>query len=331
LYLGRNNGIEFGLGLQKLDPLLELTDSTKASLPAPLVTSLDLKYHHSLPYNLGAELGLHGLSLSDPGEFTLSPIFNLNWSPSNVYGAYLNLTESKPITRSISFSNTLNQPLFDVVIPIDNSLERSSVLAMRMGVNVVPFVGIDLGGEFFLEQMRNPVLMDSSWSGDLSDQSAWLLPYDSGSRSGFKIHIEKRTPGIHARVNYRFQTGKLTDAAEDEIPLLGERDHRIALTLQGDFAESSGYSLEAVLASGRHYLEADGAEATSGLYHRIDVSLYRSININRVSGRISLGLYNLTGASAEKLSDDVWSPLSPGERDYALLPFLPTAQLEFTF
>lgn len=330
-YLPNRNALVFGLGIRGSSANLVLVDSSTAALPSPLLTSFEAGYRHALPHHLDIDLGLRGQINSKPGLTSIDPVINLAWSPSNVYGAYVHFSQATEQMLRVSLSNTLEQPLLDVILPRDESLAVPKVVAARFGVLYVPVIGYDIQGEFFMEKLQNPVLMDSAWTGDLSDQSQWLMPYASGARTGLQVSLEKRTPGPHLRLRYRLNAGSLEDNAGTTGDFLGERDHQGQISLTGDLGEKLSYRVEGVMASGRHYLDADGDAALTPFYHRIDASIQRSIQVNRVRGAVSFCIYNLTAQSADPLQSAAWSPLTSTERDFALLPFLPTVRLDFEF
>lgn len=330
-YLSKNNTLQLGVGFERLATEFSFVDSNNADIPNAWVTSLDAYYSHPLPFNLNLGIGFNGVGSKNITGFTLNPEADLTWSPSNVLSAHVQIIGAKPQIREISFSNTMEQPVFDVMLPVDESLSAPEILSVRMGADIVPVVGYDISAEFFTEKHKAPVLMDANWLGDISDQSDWLMEYDEAVRSGMDLSIEKRTMGLHARFEYRFQKGTLTDVNGGEFDLLGERNHTLGFELDGHLGERSGYDLKGRLASGRHYLNNTGGAAVSDLYHRLDASIYRDLNINEVNGRLTFSLHNVTNAENTPLSDGAYSPITPEERVFALLPFMPTVNLCFNF
>jgi len=330
-YLGNNNALLFGLGTKRYSSDFDFIDSSSAILDEPWVSTIDLLYRQPLPFSLGVTAGLEGIHNTSLSDFALNPELEVSWSPNNVYSTYLSVSQSTQQLAEVSFSNTLEQPVFDLVLPLDDTVLQPSVLTLRGGGELVPVVGYEIMASFFYEQISDPLLMNHAWTGDITDQSKWLLQFQEAARSGIELSAEKRAGGSQIRLRYRMQTGTLTDQQANEFDLLGERDHRAELIFTGGLGDHGGYKLDLNLASGRHYLDASDDAAVSDFYHRVDVALFREIEINQVQGRLSLKLFNLTGARNDRLNENAWSPLTVEERALALLPFLPTLNLNFNF
>ena len=237
--------------------------------------------------------------------------------------------------REISMSNTLSQPLFDILIPVDTavSLATPERLNISMGGSFMPVIGFDLKAEFFTDILSNPVLMDSSWQGDFRNQSNWLMAYKKGSISGIDLSVEKRSPGIRGMAKYRFSRAKLTDQSDIVISMPGHREHEFYFIVDGDYGEKMGYRFDLTLASGKHFLKKYPDWELSSPYHRIDVSLYRDISWGGVNGKASLRIFNLTNNynSEGEFDDSNWVINSLQDRAFVLLPFTPTLNIEFVF
>jgi len=109
------------------------------------------------------------------------------------------------------------------------------------------------------------------------------------------------------------------------------RTHRLALELEGKISEKSGYTVGYRLASGKSYLDNAGQEKTGSLYNRLDGALYRDFNLKSISGRVTISLYNMTNSETNNLPSSSRPLISQEDREYALLPFLPTVNVYFQF
>ncbi len=330
-FLGGNNMVSGSMSAELLESDLAYVDSSTLNGVTGWIIKGKAGYRYTLPYNLYTDVGLQLVHSNFAEKTSVNPSLLVNWEPSNIYNAYFSIIQASPMVRELSFSNTLNQPLFDIIIPADKKLALPGNLTMTLGGGFMPIIGYDLKADIFMEKLENPTLMDSSWQGDFSDQSKWVRRYDSGQVNGFDISVEKLTPGIRSLVKYRFSSATLTDTLDAKEVLPGHREHELFLTLDGKVKENMGYQLNFALASGVNYFGADQVWDTSSLYHRLDMSFYREVSWERVSGRVSLKLINLTNSKNVEFDQAAWVTNSLQNRTFALLPFMPTINFDFVF
>ncbi len=331
-FLGGNNMVSVGASAELLSSDLIFVDysTTTNNQPGWLVKG-KLGYRYTLPYNLSTDLGLQTVFSTFAEKLTVNPSFLINWEPSNIYNAYFSVVQSSPMIRSISISNTLSQPLFDILIPADHSLNTPENLNLSFGGRFMPVIGYDLEAKVFTNILVNPTLMDSSWVGDFSDQASWLTSYDKGMVKGLDLSIQKRTAGIQSLAKYRFSRANLTDVNGAEFLLPGHREHEFYLILDGKLKDNMGYRMDLTLASGKRYLGSDQSWARSSAYHRIDISFYRDVTWELVNGRVSLKLFNLTNSSNLEFDQAAWVINDLQDRAFVLLPFTPTINFNFVF
>lgn len=330
-FLGGNNMVSGGFSAERLASELSLVDSSTTDTKTGWIIKGKAGYRHTLPYNLSTDLSLQSVFSGMADNFVINPSFLINWEPSNIYNAYFSVVQSSPMLRDISLSNTLNQPLFDVLIPADTTLMLPQQLNTSLGARFMPVLGYDLQAEFFNTILSNPVLMDSSQNKTFDNQANWLDLYDSGSIIGLNLSVEKLTPGIRSMVKYRFSRAKLTDLLETEDYLPGHREHEFYFILDGKVKENVGYRMDFTLASGKRFLDSDASWDWSNGYHRLDLSFYRDVIWERANGRVSLRLINLTNASNLEFDQKDWVVNSLQDRAFALLPFTPTLNFDFVF
>jgi hypothetical protein len=330
-FLGGNNLLSVGASIEHLTTSLSYVDSSDSMLDKGLIFKAKTGYRYTLPYNLSTDLGLQMVYSGFSEKFALNPSFLLNWEPSNIYNAYLSMVQSTPMIRENSFSNTLNQPLFDILVPVDTTLPAPDKLTISMGGRFMPVIGYDLKAEFFSEFMTAPTLMDSAWNGDFSNQAAWLESYDKGNLTGINLSVEKLTPGFRALVKYRYSHATLVDQAGQSQTMPGHREHEFYAITDGHFKENYGYQLNLSLASGKQYLDENADWVWSSPYHRIDASVYREVHWERVQGKISFSLINLTNAGNSEYNEGSWIINGLQDRAFALLPFMPSIKFDFVF
>ncbi len=330
-YLGNNNMVLASMSLERVSSELAFVDSGVAAEDAGLIFKGRAGYRYTLPYNLSTDLGIQAVYSAFADHFVVNPALLINWEPSNIYNAYFSLDQSTPVIRESSLSNTLSQPLFDILIPVDTSMTVPENLNLSVGGRFMPIIGFDLQAELFAKILNDPVLVDSSWSGDFSEQSQWLEQYDSGIITGINLSLEKRTPGLHTLAKYRFSRSQLTDILGVQDLMPGHREHELYLIVNGKFKENMGYRADFTLASGKRYMESDQSWNWSSAYHRFDISFYRDITWDLVDGRVSLKLLNITDASNLEFNDNDWVLNSLQDRTFVLLPFTPTINFDFVF
>ena len=330
-FLGRNNMVSAGMSADLLNSDLAYVDSSDLLDVSGLIFKAKAGYRYTLPYNLSTDVGLHTVYSSFAEKLAVNPSLRVQWEPSNIYSAYFSMVQSTPTNREISFSNTLSQPLLDILIPVDNSLEMPDEIVVSLGGNVMPRIGYDLSAEIFTKLLENPTLLDSSWQGDFSTQDKWLIPYESGLVSGLNLSLEKLTPGVRTLAKYRFSTATLTDASGVKDLLPGHRQHEFYFTLDGKFRDNMGYQMDFSLASGKRYLESDQNWEWSSPYHRLDLSFYREVSWEKVDGKVSLKLINLTNRKNLDFDETNWVTNSLQDRTFVLLPFMPTINFDFVF
>ncbi|MCF7824502.1 MAG: carboxypeptidase-like regulatory domain-containing protein [Candidatus Marinimicrobia bacterium] len=334
-FLGGNNMVSFGLSTERLQSELVFVDSSKSGEKNGWIIKAKGGYRYTLPYNLAADIGLQYILSTFADKSVLNPSFLINWEPSNIYRLYFSMVQSSPLILETSMSNTLTQPLFDILVPIDTSAGSPipEILNISVGGSMMPIIGYDLSAEIFSDILSTPILMDSSWQGDFSRQEKWLMAYDKGRVSGLKFAFEKRSSGIRSLLQYRFSRAKYTDIQGTEALMPGHREHEFYFILDGDYEEKMGYRLDFTLASGKRYLSNDVSWDWSSPYHRIDVSFYRDISWGGVGGQASIRLINLTNnsISEQEYGDSSWVVNSLQDRAFVLLPFTPTLNVEFSF
>ncbi len=330
-FLGSNNMVSAGFSTELLNSDLAFVDSSTLRDISGLVFKAKAGYRYTLPYNLSTDLGLQTTYSSYADNVSVNPSLRIHWEPSNIYSAYLSMVQSTSTNREISLSNTLSQPLFDILIPADKSLDLPGELSMSIGGSFMPRIGYDLSAEVFTKILENPTLLDSSWQGDFTAQNRWLIPYNEGLVNGLNISLEKLTPGVRSLAKYRFTKATLTDSNGVKDLLPGHREHEFYFTLDGKFKDNMGYKMDFALASGKRYLDSNQAWNWSSAYHRLDLSFYREVAWERVNGRVSLKLVNLTNAKNLDFDEGSWVVNSLQDRTFVLLPFMPTINFDFIF
>ncbi len=330
-FLGGNNMASVGISVENLSSELAFVDSSTSGVNSGWVMKSKVGYRYTLPYNLSTDLGLQAVYSTFSEKLAVNPSFLVNWEPSNIYNTYFSMVQSSPVMRHTSMSNTLSQPLFDILIPADNSLPVPENINLSLGGRFMPIIGYDLHASFFSLKLTSPTLMDSSWVGQFDDQSKWLYDYSSGNINGFDLAIEKLTPGIRSMAKYRFSRANMTDAQDVVNPLSGHREHEFYFILDGKMKDNMGYRMDLTIASGKRYLESDQSWAWSSAYHRIDLSFYRDITWELVDGRVSLKLINLTDTPNLQFDQAAWVINSLQDRAFVLLPFTPTINFDFVF
>lgn len=332
-FMGGNNMLTLSVSAERLGSELTYVDSSTTGLEKGWITKAKAGYRYTLPYNLATDLGFQFVHSTFVDKSRLNPAILVSWEPSNIYNAHFSLIQTSQMVRETSLSNSLGMALFDMLVPVDASLEIPEIMSIGLGGRFMPVVGYDFSAEFFVNKLSHPTLMDSSWNGDFSAQNQWLMKYDDGRVTGMDMSIEKLTPGIRSKLNYRFSKAVVTDAQGTEISMPGHRDHELYLIVDGKYKELTGYRLDFALASGKRYLKNNVDWDVSSPHHRIDLSFYRDVTWEKVDGRISLRLINITNASREEseYSDASWVVNSLKDRTFDLLPFTPTLNVEFAF
>ncbi len=330
-FLGGNNMVSAGMSADLLNSDLAYVDSSSLMDVSGLIFKAKAGYRYTLPYNLSTDLGLHTVYSSFAEKLAVNPSLLVTWEPSNIYSAYFSLVQSTPTNREISLSNTLSQPLLDILIPVDKSLKMPGEVDVSLGGSFMPRIGYYITADIFTQLLENPTLLDSSWQGDFSAQDKWLVPYESGTVSGLNLSLEKLTPGVRTLAKYRFSTASLTDAAGIKDLLPGHRRHEFYFTLDGKFRDNMGYKMDFTLASGKRYFDSAQNWEWSSPYHRLDLSFYREVSWEKVDGKVSLKLINLTNRKNLDFSEDSWVTNSLQDRTFVLLPFMPTINFDFVF
>lgn len=334
-FLGGNNMVSFGLSTERLQSDLTYVDSSMAGEKKGWIVKAKAGYRYILPYNLSADMGMQFVLSTFADASRLNPSLLINWEPSNIYNLYFSTVQSSPMILETSMSNTLSQPLFDILVPNEGTtaIPIPEKLNISTGGSYMPIIGYNFSAELFADILTSPTLMDSSWRGDFTSQDKWLMAYDKGSITGVNFSVEKRTEGIRGMVKYRFSRAKYQDALGANILMPGHREHEFYFILDGNYEDKMGYSLDLTLASGKRYLVSEPNWDWSSPYHRIDISLYRDISWGGVDGRASLRLINLTNSSTSEQDFDEsnWVINSLQDRAFVLLPFTPTLNIEFGF
>ena len=330
-FMGGNNMVSASISGEMLESNLAYVDSSELSGNTGWLIKGKTGYRYTLPYNLYTDVGLQAVYSTFADYLAVNPSLLINWEPSNIYSAYFSMVQSSPMIREISMSNTLSQPLFDVLIPVDETLPTPGKTNISLGGGFMPVIGYDLKADVFIELLDNPTLMDSSWQGDFSDQQHWNTRYESGLIKGFDLSVEKLTPGIRSLAKYRFTRANLTDTLGVENLMPGHREHEFYLTMDGKFREKMGYEMDFTLASGKRYLDSDQTWGNSKIYHRLDLSFYREVSWERVSGRVSLKLKNVMNSKNPDYDEASWVTNSLQDRTFTLLPFMPTINFNFVF
>lgn len=330
-FLGGNNMVSVGVSAEWLNSDLAYVDTSELMDEAGFLFAGQAGYRYTLPYNLSTDIGLQSVYSSFAEKFLMNPSLRVNWEPSNIYQAYLSMVQSTPTNREISLSNTLSQPLLDIIIPVDETLEMPGELDISLGGSFMPRIGYDVRAEVFTKLQDNPVLLDSAWQGSFQSQDQWLVPYKSGSISGLNLSVEKLTPGVRSLVKYRYTSATLTDTNDVEDLLPGHRKHEFYVSVDGKFRERMGYKMDFTFASGKPYLDVNQDWDYSSHYHRLDLSFYREVSWERVDGKVSLKLINLTNRKNYEFDDGSWVTNSLQDRTFVLLPFMPTINFDFIF
>lgn len=332
-FLGGNNMITLSVSAERLGSELTYVDTSTSGIDKGWITKAKAGYRYTLPYNLATDIGIQFVQSTLADKSGLNPAILLSWEPSNIYNAHFSLVQTSHLVRELSLSNSLGMALFDMLVPVDNTRNIPEVMSIGLGGRFMPIVGFDLSAEVFANKLTHPVVMDSSWNHDFTAQDKWLMEYDKGMVTGIDLSIEKPTPGIRSKLSYRFSQAKLTDAQGAEISMPGHRDHELYLIMDGKYKELTGYQMDVALASGKHYLKNDTSWDTSSPYYRIDLSFYRDVTWEKVNGRISLRLINITNTSRDEseYGDASWVVNTLKDRTFDLLPFTPTLNMEFLF
>ncbi|MCF7808048.1 MAG: carboxypeptidase-like regulatory domain-containing protein [Candidatus Marinimicrobia bacterium] len=332
-FLGGNNMVTLSLSAERLGSELTYVDSSSSGVENGWITKAKAGYRYTLPYNIATDLGFQFVHSTFADNARLNPAILVSWVPSNIYNAHFSLIQTSHLVRETSLSNSLGMALFDMLVPVDNTHEIPEVMSIGLGGRFMPVVGYDFSAEVFVNKLKYVAIMDSSWGGDFSAQDQWLMKYDDGSVSGIELSVEKLTPGIRSKLSYRFSKANVTDTQGTEINMPGHRDHELHLIVDGKYKELTGYRLDFALASGKHYLKDNTTWDRSSPYHRIDLSFYRDVAWEKVDGRISLRLINITNATRGEgeYSDASWVVNTLKDRTFDLLPFTPTLNVEFLF
>lgn len=330
-FLGGNNMVSAGVSVDMLNSDLAYVDTSELMDVSGIILKAKAGYRYTLPYNFSTDVGLQTVFSSFADKVSVNPSLRVDWDPSNIYGAYFSLVQSTTTNREVSLSNTLGQPLLDLLLPVDETLELPSQLGVSLGGHFMPRIGYDLNAELFTHVIEHPTLLDSNWVGDFGSQDKWLVPYDKGSLSGLNLSIEKLTTGVRGFAKYRFTKAMLTDAVGVKDLMPGHREHEFYFTLDGKFEENMGYKMDFSFASGKRYLDENQNWEQSNLYHRLDLSFYREVSWERVNGRVSLKLINLTNAKNFEYDEGSWVTNSLQDRTFVLLPFMPTINFDFVF
>jgi len=331
-FLGGNNVVTAGVSMDLLNSDLAFVDSSELNDVTGSILKGKLGYRYTLPYNLATDVGLQMVYSSFADYTAFNPSVRVEWEPSNIYHAYLSMVQTSLPVREISFSNTLSQPLLDILVPVDESMIMPSELGLRLGGRFMPIIGYDVAAELFTKVLyNNPAFIDSSWGADLSAQDKWLMPYEKGAITGLNLSVEKLTPGISTMAKYRYSHATLTDLNQVKDLMPGHREHEFYFIVDGKFRENMGYRMDFTLASGKRYMESDMSWNWSSHYHRLDLSFYREVTWERVDGKVSLKFINLTNRKNLEFQDAAWVTNSIQDRTFVLLPFMPTINFDFVF
>ncbi|NQV15270.1 TonB-dependent receptor [bacterium] len=330
LFLSGNNMVSAAFSAERLSSELSLVDSSSSGTQSGWIVKGKTGYRHTLPFNLSTDLSLQAVFSGMAENLAVNPSFLINWEPTNIYNAYFSIVQSSPMIRAVSLSNTLNQPLFDILIPADTSLDLPQKLNVSLGGRFMPILGYNLQAELFNGIVSNPILMDSSRTAVFTTQGEWLKVYESANIMGLNLSIEKLTPGIRSLAKYRFSRANLKlEGVEDLLP--GHREHEFYFILDGKLKDKIGYRMDFTLASGKRYFDSDASWNWSSLYHRLDLSFYRDVDWEGAKGRVSLRLINITNASNLEFDQAAWVTNSLQDRAFVLLPFTPTINFDFVF
>jgi hypothetical protein len=333
-FLGGNNMVSLAFSAENLGSESMIENPSSEGNQSGWLTKGKAGYRHTLPYNFSTDLGIQFVYSSFAEKSMINPAFLINWEPSNIYDAHFSFVQSSPLLREISLSNTLGMALFDMLVPMDKSLNVPEILSIGLGGSFMPILGYDFKAELFSNLTQNTSYMDSSVGIDFSSQEKWLLQYQDGRTSGIKLSVEKLTSGIRGLINYRYSKGTVKPVQSTKFHQMpGHRNHELHMIVDGKYQDQTGYRFDLALASGKHYLNNNTEWTVSSIYHRLDFSLYREVTWERVEGKLSLRLINLTNASRpeDEYGPDSWVVNSLKDRTFDLLPFTPTLSVEFSF
>lgn len=330
-FTGTNNTITAGLHTQLHSPTLNYADSSQANRDKTALVATYASYRHALPWHLVAETGLRATFNTALSKMFWDPRLQIIWQPSNVYAFNAHIGKYSAMLAEISLPTTIEQPILDIILPYDQSIAPAQNWLMGVGANWTPLIGYDLQANIFYSTINGPTTLDALWTGNVTTLDDWLQELKSGHRYGLDIVAERRLNKLSSLIHYQVGQETWTDNTDFEFKAPASRTHRLSLEIEGALSEKSGYTMAYKLASGKPYLDAANQEQTGAFYNRLDVSLYRDFQLKNITGRVTLAVYNLTNSSSETLPAAARVLTSQEDREFALLPFLPTVNFYFQF
>lgn len=330
-FTGTNNTITAGLHTQLLSPKLNYADSSLANTDNTTLVATYASYRHALPWHLVAETGLRATLNTGLSRMFWDPRLQLIWQPSNVYAFNAHIGRYSAMLAEISLPTTIEQPILDIILPYDQSIVPTQNWLMGMGTNWTPLIGYELQANLFYSIIDHPTTPDALWTGNVTTLDDWLQELKNGRRYGLDIVVERRLKNLSSLVHYQLGQEMWTDNADFEFKAPASRTHRLFIEVEGDISEKAGYSVGYKLATGKPYLDAVNQEQTGDLYNRLDAALYRDFRLKNITGRVTLAVYNITNSKSGALPQTARVLTSQEDREFALLPFLPTVNFYFQF
>ena len=330
-YTSQNNILTSGLQAQILSPTLNFADTSNAKTDYSALIATYASYRYTLPWQVAAEAGLRATLNTGLSKMFWDPRLEIIWQPSNVYAFNAHIGHYSTMIAEVSLPTTIAQPILDFVLPFDQSVTPQTNWLMGVGGSWTPLIGYDLQARAFYSIIDHPTTLDSIWSGNVNTMDGWLMELKDGRRYGIELVAERRLGNLTSLIHYELGREIWRNVDNTEFKAPANRTHRLALELEGKISEKSGYTVGYRFASGKSYLDNAGQEKTGSLYNRLDGALYRDFNLKSVSGRVTISLYNMTNSETNNLPSSSRPLISQEDREYALLPFLPTVNVYFQF
>lgn len=330
-FTGQNNILTGGIQTQVLSPTLNYADSSHANSDLSALIATYASYRHTLPGHFAVEGGLRATLNTGLSKMFWDPRMELIWQPSNVYAFNAHIGHYSTMVGEISMPTTIAQSILDVVLPYDQSINLPQNWLMGVGGSWTPLVGYDLQGRIFYSIISHPTSMDTSWSGNVASMDTWLTELQDGRRYGIEVVAERRIGNLTSLVHYELGQEIWRDINNFEFKAPANRTHRLAIELEGKISEKSGYSVGYRVASGKSYLDNASVERTGGVYNRLDGTVYHDFSWKSITGRVTFAIYNITNSQTGDLPVNSRPLTSQEDREYALLPFLPTVNFYFQF
>lgn len=330
-FTGRNNTITAGLHTQLIAPTLNYSDSSRANTDNTTLVATYVSYRHALPWHLAAEAGLRATLNTGLSQMFWDPRMQVIWQPNNVYAFNAHIGKYASMLAEISLPTTIEQPILDIILPYDQSITPPQNWLMGVGGNWTPSIGYELQAGLFYSIIDQPTTLDAVWTGNVTTQDDWLQQLKSGRRYGLDVVAERRLGNLSSLIHYQLGQEYWTDATDFEFKAPASRSHRLSAEVAGHLSEKAGYSVGYKLASGKSYLDGGKQEQIGNLYNRLDATLYRDFQLKNIAGRVTLAVYNITNSKSQVLPPGSRVLTSQEDREFALLPFLPTVNFYFQF